>query len=249
MARVLVTNDDGVDSAGLDALARAAREEGHEVVVAAPHQERSGSSASLTALRSDGHLVFTRTVLDGGVPAFSVRATPAFISLVARRGAFGDPPDMVLSGINRGPNTGNAILHSGTVGAALTASASGCAAMAVSLATSRPQNWDTARTIAAQALRWLAVHGTPSTILNVNVPDVPLERLCGIRTATLARFGAVQANVAEVGEGYAAIGFTEVVAEHEEGTDAALLAQGFATLTALRAPCAMTDVDLSELES
>jgi 5'-nucleotidase len=110
--RTLVTNDDGIDSRGFGVLARLAVEAGL-VVVAAPHTERSGASASLTAPAEDGRL-----------------------AVAGRRWAElpgGSAPDVVLSGINHGANTGHAILHSGTVGAA-----HGALALAVSVAAPAP---------------------------------------------------------------------------------------------------------------
>ncbi|WP_432986285.1 5'/3'-nucleotidase SurE [Dactylosporangium sp. CA-233914] len=137
--RVLITNDDGIDAPGLRALARAAAEAGHEVTVAAPHREASGSGAALNAVTASGRLVLSRVELDGGPAfaaagqAFSVAASPAYIAVLAALGVFGPAPDILLSGINRGANAGHAILHSGTVGAALTAATEGLRALAVSL--------------------------------------------------------------------------------------------------------------------
>ena len=98
--RVLVTNDDGIDSHGLHVLASVAVEAGLDVVVAAPHREASGSSAALTSLTADGRLV----VHDVELPdlevdrAVGVEAAPAFIAFVAVRGAFGEPPDWCCPG-------------------------------------------------------------------------------------------------------------------------------------------------------
>jgi len=134
--RCLVTNDDGIRSEGVRVLAQVALEAGFEVVVAAPMQECSGASASITAVEEDGHFIVEPRSLPGLEDACTVLAVgglPAFIALTAMRGAFGPPPDIVLSGINNGPNTGYAVLHSGTVGAALTASTFGARALAVSV--------------------------------------------------------------------------------------------------------------------
>src|SRR5690349_8119032 len=123
--RVLVTNDDGVQAPGIHRLARAAHDAGHDVTVAAPHEEASGMGAALTAVTDEGRVKFSRVSLSGldGVPAFAVVASPAYIALLAGLDVFGPAPDLVLSGINRGANAGRAILHSGTVGAAVTAAA------------------------------------------------------------------------------------------------------------------------------
>src|SRR5947207_13381012 len=104
--RALITNDDGIDSAGLHALARVAVAAGLEVTVAAPHTERSGSSASLSALEADGRLLVEDRALAGlpGARALAAHASPALIVFLAAHGAFGQRPGIVLSGINPAPN-------------------------------------------------------------------------------------------------------------------------------------------------
>jgi 5'-nucleotidase len=251
--RCLVTNDDGIGSEGLRVLALVALEAGLDVVVAAPMREASGASASITAVEEDGRFVVEARALPGLEDAGAVLAVgglPAFIALTGMRGAFGPPPDVVLSGINNGPNTGYAVLHSGTVGAALTASTFGARAMAVSLnvrtrtvsgagiapsARSAP-HWETAAELARRTLP-LLVDSEPGTVLNVNVPNVALDQVRGFEQTRLARFGAVQTNVAERGEGYVKVALAEIDAEYEPGTDAALIAAGYATITPLSAVC------------
>jgi 5'-nucleotidase len=256
--RCLVTNDDGIGSEGLRVLALVALEAGLEVVVAAPMRECSGASASITAVEEDGHfLVEPRTLpgLEEACTVLAVDGLPAFIALTGMRGAFGPPPDIVLSGINSGPNTGYAVLHSGTAGAALTASTFGARAMAVSLnvrtrtvsgagvapsASSAP-HWETAAEMARRTLPAL-LESEPGTVLNVNAPNVALDAVQGFERARLARFGAVQTNVAERGEGYIKVALAEIDAEYEPGTDAALIAAGYATITPLQAVCEATAV-------
>ncbi|SNT09774.1 5'/3'-nucleotidase SurE [Rhodococcoides kyotonense] len=247
--RALVTNDDGVFSDGIALLTRIAVDAGLDVVVAAPHEERSGAGASLTGMGADSRLVVTSRSIDGltDVPVYAVEASPALIAFVSTRGAFGEPPDILLSGINHGPNTGAAVLHSGTVGAALTASTHGLVSMAVSLATTDPQNWDTAGAVTREALQWLIAHGTSESVLNVNVPDVPLASLHGIATAPLAQFGAVQAEVGDRGDDFVTVRFDEIVAESDDDSDAGLIARNWATVTSLRAPCSVEDSALSSL--
>ena len=243
--RVLVTNDDGVDSPGLIELARAVYELGHDVVVAAPRQEASGSSCSLTSVQQEGRTVVDRRSLDGldGVAAFAVAASPAFISLISLRNAFGPPPDMVVSGINEGPNTGRAVIHSGTVGAALTAATYGKRALAVSMEMGQPRHWRTAHELIHAAVNALAA-APAGTTLNLNVPNRPVGEVLGLRPARLAPFGTVQTQV-ESGEGYVKLNYTEPTEEAPPDSDAALLAEGYATITVLQ-PTA--EVLLDELE-
>ncbi|GAA3763131.1 5'/3'-nucleotidase SurE [Micromonospora maritima] len=266
-ARVLVTNDDGVHAPGIRALARAAHERGLDVVVAAPRHEASGMSAALSAVTDDGRLVFGETELDGlpDVPAYAVAASPAYIAVLAGLGVFGPAPDVLLSGINRGANAGHAILHSGTVGAALTAGNSGIRALAVSLDVLTPaaasagsggaaiavldtvddeaRHWSTAAELAATLLPWL-LDADPGTVLNLNVPDLPADQVAGLRQATLAPFGQVQVSVAERGEGFVRTAVEENAVRAVPGTDLAWLADGYAAVTAVRALGDLPEVEL-----
>src|SRR5262245_66677826 len=109
---------------------------------------------------------------DGQVPTYSVAASPAFISLIALRSAFGPPPELVVSGINDGPNTGRAVIHSGTVGAALTAATYGTRGLAVSMELGEPHHWETSHELICSSLRVLS-SSPPGTTLNLNVPNRP----------------------------------------------------------------------------
>lgn len=236
---VLVTNDDGIESPGLGVLANVAHAAGHEVLVAAPAHQYSGASASLVGHEESGRLVLTAGAPPGlaeDVRAFGVRAAPALIVFAAMYGAFGERPDVVLSGVNLGANTGHATLHSGTVGAALSAATHGVPALAASIASAAPVHWETAEEVCRVALDWVVEHCPEKRVLNVNVPDVPLSRLRGLRTARLADFGAVQAAVKERGQGWVAMTYEEIDVDHEPGTDAYLLEHGWATSSLLRTP-------------
>jgi 5'-nucleotidase len=269
--RVLITNDDGIAAPGLRWLAQAAAERGYDVVVAAPREEASGTSAAMSAVERDGQVVVDEHRLDGltGVPAFGVAGSPGFIALIAIHGAFGPRPDVVLSGVNRGANAGRAVLHSGTVGAALTAAANGCRGMAVSLdllsavqstigsggpavaasalVDDEVRNWATAARVAVDLMPVLTAAG-PDCVLNVNAPDRPYQDLLGVRRGTLATFGQVQMTVAESGRGFVRTALEESGEPIEPGTDIAWLNAGYASITAIRAVTEATDVDLSEFD-
>jgi 5'-nucleotidase len=133
--KVLVTNDDGIDAPGLHALAQALVADGRDVVVVAPARDMSGSGAAIGQVHLDQSIDARRVELPGldGVPAYALDGAPGLCVLAARLGGFGDPPDVVMSGINPGCNTGRAVLHSGTVGAALTAANFGVRGLAVSI--------------------------------------------------------------------------------------------------------------------
>ena len=239
--RVLVTNDDGVAAPGIHHLARAVVAAGHEVVVAAPMDDRSGSGAALGRLHVDEHIDVETFGIPGlEVPAFGVDGPPALAVLTGRLGGFGPPCDLVASGINPGANTGRATLHSGTVGAALTAANFGISAVAVSLEPGDPMHWDTAAAFAVSALEWLE-DAPPRTVLNVNVPDRAVPGVAGVRRAELAPFGTVRAAIADADLPFGAPGTPgrlqmELRATGEQlppDSDTALVMAGFVTVTEL----------------
>jgi broad specificity polyphosphatase/5'/3'-nucleotidase SurE len=127
--------------------------------------------------------------------AFRITGPPGLAVMAACLGAFGPPPDLVVSGINAGPNTGHAILHSGTVGAALTAQTFGVSALAVSADDRRPWQWETACALVDEVLELLAAE-TKGTVYNLNAPGLPLPEVRGLKWASLDRFGAVRLAVA-----------------------------------------------------
>lgn len=231
--RVLVTNDDGMSSPGIAVLAMALAEAGHEPIVAAPADDKSGASASIMRVHRDAHIEVARADLDAadGVEAWSVDATPALAVLTGTLGAFGEPPEIVVSGINAGLNTGLSILHSGTVGAALTAQRLGVSAMAVSLEPGDPWRWRAAAEVALDQFDWLAraPHGTA---LNMNVPDRPARRLA-VRWAPLDPYGTVRASVADGQTGRLQLEMRSNGAEPPRGSDATLVAAGYVTVTAI----------------
>ncbi|MER6791593.1 5'/3'-nucleotidase SurE, partial [Amycolatopsis mediterranei] len=194
-------------------------------------------SAGLSAAGDDGRITVEQRQLPGlpDVPAHAVAAHPGLIALAAAQGAFGEPPEVVLSGVNRGANVGRAVLHSGTVGAALTASLNGARALAVSLDVGLEpgphQHWDTAVTVAATLFDRLAAMPA-GTVLNLNVPN--RAEVGTPRRAGLAEFGTVRSHVENGDDG--AISLTAVVVEGDlpPGSDARLLAEGHPTVTALR---------------
>jgi len=178
-----------------------------------------------------------------GVPAFAVDAPPALIVIIGRLGAFGDEPDVVVSGINPGPNTGRSTLHSGTVGAALTAANMGLSGLAVSVGAGNPIHYDTAATVGASALGWVAA-SPPKTVLNVNVPNLPLAELRGVQPARLAPFGTVRTTLGETIDGRLQVELRETDDELDSDTDTALVVAGYVAVTPLVGIRAAVDVEL-----
>lgn len=248
--RALITNDDGIDSPGLWALAAGARDAGFDVVVAAPHVDASGVGASVVSVRDDNRTrIHRREIAElPGVPAFAVEGHPAWIVHAAGRGWLDPVPDVVLSGANLGANVGRMVLHSGTVGAALTASLYGWRALAVSLDTGwqppeRP-HWETVRHVLPGVLD-LLLAGPEGTVLSLNVPDRPPAEIGELREAHLAAFGAVQIRMEHRSDDDGDVLYSSLSEAQDPptpGSDVALLEQGHPTVTALQTVAAQAGI-------
>jgi 5'-nucleotidase len=251
--RILVTNDDGVRAPGIAALAGAAATTGHDVVVVAPLIDYSGAGAAVGPVHSRDGIDYESHVIDGldGVPTYGVDGPPALAVILAAVGGFGPRPDLVLSGINHGANVGRSALHSGTVGAALTAAHFGMRALAVSIRWGEePVPWDTPARLAGALVPVLAA-APAGTVLNLNVPDVPMAALRGVRHGHLGRTGTIRSAVHDTpGEpdpshphlalppfpsGTLRLDLTPPGEDRaiDVATDAGLVANGFASLTPL----------------
>ena len=203
--RALITNDDGIDSPGLWALAEVARDAGLDVTVAAPHVDSSCVGGSVLAVRDAGRVRLHRRELPGldGVPAYAVEGHPAFVVHSAARGWLDPMPDVVLSGANVGANTGRAVLHSGTVGAALTAGLHGVRGLAVSLDCAwqpvRPPRWEVLAAVVPQVLD-LLLGQDEGTVLNLNVPELTGPPEPGTDIALLAEQHPTVTRLATISE-------------------------------------------------
>ena len=190
--RILISNDDGVFSQGIMALYLELSKIA-EVKVMAPDRNRSGASNSLTLLRplrvKQDHNGF-----------YSVDGTPTDCVHLALKGFFDLDFDLVVSGINDGCNLGDDVLYSGTVAAAMEGRDLGLPAIAVSCVSNGSEitNYNTAAVITRQLVTRLSTHSLPSkTILNVNVPDRPLQEIRGLQ---VTRLGSRHASASMVKE-------------------------------------------------
>ena len=239
--KILVTNDDGIDSEGIHELARALAATEHEIIVVAPSTDWSGAGAALGNLRPDAALGLSRAEIPGAgdVEAWALDGPPALCLVAGRLGAFGEPPDLVVSGVNAGANTGRAVLHSGTVGAALAGQNFGISGLAVSVDAGSPGlgddgawRWDTAAEVAIETLP-LVIEAPVGSVLNLNVPARDRDQVLGVRWTHLAPFGAVRATItANEGESLQ-WELTPTGYEPPEDTDQGALDRGWASLTAL----------------
>lgn len=191
MVRILVTNDDGVLAPGILPLAQAMTEHG-DVTVIAPDTEYSGAGAAIGAIWERTPHV-TRHQLDGVPAAWAVNGPPALAVMYARLGAFGDPFDLVVSGINPGANVGRSVYHSGTIGACLSGRNGGWSGIAVSQASAgwgvegqafdeavALQKWETAAAVASAFVGgFIADPPDDVVIANINVPNCPIDEVQG----------------------------------------------------------------------
>jgi len=168
MFNILLTNDDGVNSEGLQKLAEVLRSKGkYKVAVIAPEGNRSGISHAVSLL--NGPVKLSKL----GEDTWSCSGYPTDCVIVATKWALSVMPDLVISGINQGENMGTDIIYSGTVGAARQASLMGIPAIALSLAGKGIFHWDMAACWAVDHLDELAAFWEKNTFVNVNIPNNP----------------------------------------------------------------------------
>jgi 5'-nucleotidase len=186
---IVITNDDGIHAAGLRALVEGLAGLG-TISVVAPNQERSAAAQSITVR----HPIFCEQIAER---EWSIEGTPADAMMVALHRLFPKPPDLVISGINRGANLGENVFYSGTVGAAMEAVINHVPAFAISLAhRGKAFEFEHAARLARRLAQVILQKGLPAgVLLNVNVPlewngGVRLTRQSGKVTRTVLQEGA-----------------------------------------------------------
>jgi 5'-nucleotidase len=250
---ILLTNDDGYDSAGLKTMHAALRAAGHRVTVVAPATNMSSSSMSMTS----GVI----KVENKGERIWAVHGTPADAAVMGLTHILRDTPqDLVISGTNAGANLGTSTNNSGTVGAAIAASRYGVPAIATSAGTGASSGaaYDLAAALVTQMITTLD-SARPADgrllpdriVINVNVPAIPTERLLGLRWAPLSARSAYN-------RVYSATGAPNEVRSEltaaappagEQDSDVALFAKGFVTLTLLDGDVSMATPAAASLVS
>lgn len=255
--RVLVTNDDGIDSEGLRVLVAALVDHGYEPIVIAPDSDYSGAGTSLISqahgdnFSGQRQIDYESRVLAEApdVEAYAIAAPPAMCTLLSMRGAFGEQPDLVASGINVGLNTGPSIRHSGTVSAALTAAGFGVPSLALSAQyvfdePDEPLRYDTAAAVGMQLLPLLAA--SSHLVLNLNVPRCSLDELAGVRSAAVSQVTGFYSYVEERTEDALKLGYKISDDPMPADTDSALVKAGFAAVSSLTAVSSNDCSDLIE---
>ncbi len=226
--RILVSNDDGVHAEGIRALSEALAACG-EVIVVAPDRNRSGASHSLTL---EVPLRVTRIAETG---YHAVKGTPTDCVHLAVNELVRPEPDMVVAGINHGANLGDDVIYSGTVAAATEGRHLGFPSLAISLV--GKTHFATAAHYAALLVKGIMVHPLPADqILNVNVPDLPLDQIKGIRVTRLGnrhRAESVICTEDPRGQPIYWIGPPGSQQDAGEGTDFSAIEQGYVSITPL----------------
>jgi 5'-nucleotidase len=232
-ARILISNDDGIDAPGIKVLEEVARSLSDDVWVVAPESEQSAVAHSLTIRRP----LRLRQV---GERRYSVDGTPTDSVLLGVRQLLAEKrPDLVLSGINRGSNLGDDVSYSGTVAAAMEGALLGIPSIALSqhIAGEGAIKWDTARHWAPEVIRRLAAGGWPANVLiNVNFPDLPADQVTGIAVAAQGKRKIGDELVERIdprGQPYYWIGGQRLEDPGLEGTDLAAVYQGKVAVTPL----------------
>lgn len=235
--RILITNDDGIDSPGIRALTDSLGDE-HATVVVAPFDNRSGVSHAITA----DEAITLECREDSPVLAYACSGTPADCVFLGST-ELCPRPDLVISGINHGPNLADDVYYSGTVAGAVEASLLGIPALAVSLACNHSDQlgrryWESAAEIVRRCVA-AAFEGLSDTTryCNLNVPNLPLEQIQGVAVTRLGRKRICGRMVGEEGGGttryYRAWESPFETDRETIGTDIGAVHAGYASLTPL----------------
>jgi 5'-nucleotidase len=227
---ILLSNDDGIQSEGLTALEESLKDVA-DIYTVAPDRAQSSMSHALTLHRP-------LRVHELAPRRLSVDGTPVDCVKLALTGLLPVRPDLVVSGINKGPNLGDDIIYSGTVSAAIEGALLGIPAIAVSLVTFKDFDFRAAADFSATLVKRIADNGiAPKTLLNVNVPPLAKEKLKGWRLTRMGKRHYSENIVERVdprGGKYYWIGGDDLGFADEEGTDCKTVHEGYVSVTPLQ---------------
>jgi 5'-nucleotidase len=266
--RLLLTNDDGVLAPGMAVLARsvaawmdaAPAGEVREAIIVAPNRNYSGMSSAVGDVFERPTVKYRRHRIAGAesIVTYGLEAPPALCAILGALGSFDFRPDVIVSGINAGANVGRSILHSGTVGAVLTGAQLGLSGLAVSVQWGEDVHYDTAALVAIEVLDEL-FRAPSRTLLNLNVPNLAVHQLKGVRRGHISTAGLIKAAgpraggeaLSEEGELPLRLGAASPelgdVSDENADDDGALLAAGYASLTPIQGPREVKDPALDEV--
>jgi 5'-nucleotidase len=266
--RLLLTNDDGVLAPGMAVLARSVAQwiktapdgEERDAIIVAPNRNYSGMSSAVGDVFERPTVKYRRHRIAGAesIVTYGLEAPPALCAILGSLGSFDFRPDVIVSGINAGANVGRSVLHSGTVGAVLTGAQLGLSGLAVSVQWGEDVHYDTAALVAIEVLDEL-FRAPSRTLLNLNVPNLPIHQLKGVRRGHISTAGLIKAAgplaggeaLSDEGELPLRLGAASPelgdVSDENADDDGALLAAGYASLTPIRGPHEIEDVGLDDL--
>lgn len=234
--RILVVNDDGIHAKGIKTIAAALAAK-HDVTVVAPDSEKSASGHSITINRP---LRVSKADPAGleGIPCYVVDGLPVDCTKIGIAHVMHADVDLVVSGINHGANMGSDILYSGTVSAALDAVIMGYKAMAVSIASYYPEHLESAAELALNIIEQGLADSQPDGVLyNLNVPDLPLRGIKGLKVTRQGRTvyeDAVDVRHDPRGNEYIWMAGEMVKSSELDDTDVSAVKQGYASLTPIK---------------
>lgn len=243
--RILITNDDGINSPGLHALVRALEGEG-ETYVVAPEHERSATGHAITLHKP---LRAVPSILpDSQVSAWATNGTPADCVALGVLELVPGRPDIVISGINVGPNLGRDLTYSGTVSGAMEGTIFRIPSLALSVGAFRDATFEVAAGFAIRLVRLVEAHGLPEdTLLNINVPNLPKDQIKGVRITRQGEkryISKLDKRTDPRGRHYYWLTGAPAPQQDVEGTDSWALALGFISVTPIRLN--MTDPEALE---
>jgi len=226
--RILISNDDGYQAKGIKQLAESLGEIA-DIIIVAPNENKSAASSSLTIGKP-----LEPVQIDDNI--FAIDATPSDCVHLALCGFIKKPIDLVVTGINSGANLGDDVIYSGTVAGAIEGRFIGLLSIAISLANFECEHFETAGAIAKQIVA--QIDKAPlsyNTIINVNVPDVPLSNIKGIKSTRLGNRHKSDPSIQdENNPSLFWIGENGKEADNGEGTDFYAIANNFVSVTPLQ---------------
>ncbi|MDC9727600.1 MAG: 5'/3'-nucleotidase SurE [Candidatus Thioglobus sp.] len=226
--KILISNDDGYQAEGIQTLTRYLSKD-HEITVVAPNENKSASSSSLTLNRALKPVKIASNI-------YSIDATPSDCVHLALCGFLEDTFDLVVTGINFGPNLGDDVIYSGTVAGAIEGRFLGLPSVAFSLASWNGNNFETAGIIAQQLISQIT-HAQLShdTVLNVNVPDVSIDEVKGFQTTRLGKRHMSEPSIQDKeNSSLYWIGENGKEADNGVGTDFHAIANNYVSVTPLQ---------------
>ena len=226
--KILLSNDDGYLAEGLNVLAQRLRKK-HQVTIFAPAENRSASSSSLTIDKPLKPEKISESI-------YTINGTPSDSTHFALCGYFKEEFDLVIAGINFGPNLGDDVIYSGTVAAAIEGRFVGLPSIAISLASWEGKNFDSAAEVAAVIVD--NVHFSElstNTILNINVPDITYNEIKGFKTTRLGKRHKSENIVKDKNDAFLYwIGENGKEADNGPGTDFYAIRNNYVSITPLQ---------------